>query len=69
MSSFLFKNLILLEATWKEARGGYEVLVEGDSHVEWFEGNYQDYEADRHRRLGPDADQPHRIKYKPLAKK
>jgi ATPase subunit of ABC transporter with duplicated ATPase domains len=39
---------------------------EGDSHVEWFEGNYQDYEADRHRRLGTDADQPHRIKYKPL---
>ena len=32
----------------------------------WFEGNFQDYEADRHRRLGTDADQPHRIKYKPL---
>jgi sulfate-transporting ATPase len=42
---------------------------EGDSHVEWFEGNYQDYEADRHRRLGTDADQPHRIKYKPLVRK
>jgi ATP-binding cassette ChvD family protein len=42
---------------------------EGDSHVEWFEGNYQDYEADRHRRLGADADQPHRIKYKPLVRK
>jgi sulfate-transporting ATPase len=42
---------------------------EGDSHVEWFEGNYQDYEADRHRRLGSDADQPHRIKYKPLVRK
>jgi sulfate-transporting ATPase len=41
---------------------------EGDSHVEWFEGNYQDYEADRHRRLGTDADQPHRIKYKPLVR-
>jgi energy-dependent translational throttle protein EttA len=39
---------------------------EGDSRVEWFEGNYQDYEADRHRRLGVEADQPHRIKYKPL---
>ena len=39
---------------------------EGDSHVEWFEGNYQDYEADRKRRLGAEADQPHRIKYKPL---
>jgi energy-dependent translational throttle protein EttA len=42
---------------------------EGDSHVEWFEGNYQDYEADRHRRLGAEADQPHRIKYKPLVRK
>ncbi|WP_374384944.1 energy-dependent translational throttle protein EttA [Dongia sp.] len=42
------------------------LAFEGDSHVEWFEGNYQDYEADRHRRLGTDADQPHRIKYKPL---
>ncbi len=42
---------------------------EGDSHVEWFEGNYQDYEADRHRRFGTDADQPHRIKYKPLVRK
>src|SRR5258705_5788129 len=44
------------------------LAFEGDSHVEWFEGNYQDYEADRHRRLGSDADQPHRIKYKPLAR-
>jgi hypothetical protein len=34
--------------------------------VVWFEGNYQDYEADRKRRLGAEADQPHRIKYKPL---
>jgi energy-dependent translational throttle protein EttA len=42
------------------------IAFEGESHVEWFEGNYQDYEADRHRRLGADADQPHRIKYKPL---
>jgi ATP-binding cassette ChvD family protein len=39
---------------------------EGDSHVEWFAGNYQDYEADRRRRLGAEADQPHRIKYRPL---
>ena len=42
------------------------LAFEGDSRVVWFEGNYQDYEADRHRRLGADADQPHRIKYKPL---
>ncbi len=42
------------------------LAFEGDSHVEWFEGNYEDYEKDRKRRLGVDADQPHRIKYKPL---
>jgi ATPase subunit of ABC transporter with duplicated ATPase domains len=40
------------------------LAFEGDSHVEWFEGNYQDYEADRHRRLGADADRPHRLKYR-----
>jgi ATP-binding cassette ChvD family protein len=42
------------------------LAFEGDSHVEWFPGNYQDYEADRKRRLGTAAEQPHRIKYKPL---
>ncbi len=42
------------------------LAFEGDSHVVWFEGNYEDYEADRHRRLGSDADNPHRLKYKKL---
>jgi ATP-binding cassette ChvD family protein len=42
------------------------LAFEGESHVEWFEGNYEEYEADRKRRLGADADQPHRIKFKPL---
>ena len=42
------------------------LAFEGDSHVEWFEGNYQDYEKDRKRRFGEEADQPHRIKYKKL---
>ncbi len=42
------------------------LAFEGDSHVEWFEGNYADYEADRRRRLGEAADQPRRIKYKAL---
>ena len=41
---------------------------EGDSKVVWFEGNYQDYEADRHRRLGSEADTPHRIKYRKLTR-
>jgi ATP-binding cassette ChvD family protein len=43
------------------------LAFEGDSHVEWYEGNFEDYEADRKRRLGADADQPHRIKYKKIA--
>ncbi len=42
------------------------LAFEGDSKVVWFEGNYAEYEADRRRRLGVDADQPHRIKYKPI---
>ena len=42
------------------------LAFEGDSHVEWFEGNFEDYEADKVRRLGADAANPHRIKYKPL---
>jgi ATP-binding cassette ChvD family protein len=42
------------------------LAFEGESEVVWFEGNYQDYEADRHRRLGAEADQPHRIKYRKL---
>ena len=44
------------------------LAFEGDSQVVWFEGNYADYEADRKRRLGTEADQPHRIKYKRLDK-
>lgn len=40
------------------------LAFEGESHVEWFEGNYQDYEVDRKRRMGGDVDQPHRIKYR-----
>ena len=40
------------------------LAFEGDSHVEWFEGNYEEYERDRRRRLGADADQPHRLRYR-----
>jgi len=42
------------------------LAFEGESQVTWFEGNYADYEEDRHRRLGTAADQPHRIRYRPL---
>jgi ATP-binding cassette ChvD family protein len=44
------------------------LAFEGDSEVVWFEGNYQDYEVDRKRRLGADADQPHRIRYRKLTR-
>ncbi len=44
------------------------LAFEGDSRVVWFEGNYQDYEADRRRRLGAEADRPHRIKYRKLTR-
>ncbi len=42
------------------------LAFEGDAQLRWFEGNYQDYEADRHARLGTDADQPHRMRYKKI---
>ncbi len=44
------------------------LAFEGDSHVEWFEGNFQAYEEDKRRRLGLDATEPHRIKYRPLTR-
>jgi energy-dependent translational throttle protein EttA len=61
--------LIISHDRWFLDRIATHILAfEGDSKVVWFEGNYQDYEADRHRRLGAEADQPHRIKYKPLTR-
>ena len=44
------------------------LAFEGDSHVEWFEGNFQDYEADKKRRLGKDSLIPHRMKYKKFSR-
>jgi ATP-binding cassette ChvD family protein len=44
------------------------LAFEGDSHVEWFQGNYEDYEVDLKRRKGIDADQPHRLRFKPLSR-
>ena len=44
------------------------LAFEGDSKVVWFEGNYEDYEADRKKRVGAQADTPHRIRYKPLTR-
>ncbi len=57
--------VIISHDRWFLDRVATHILAfEGDSHVEWFEGNYRMYEDDRRRRFGEDADQPHRIKYK-----
>ena len=59
--------MVISHDRWFLDRTATHILAfEGDSHVEWFEGNYEAYEEDRNRRLGDKADQPHRIKYKPL---
>ncbi len=59
--------MVISHDRWFLDRTATHILAfEGDSHVEWFEGNYEAYEEDRRKRLGDQADQPHRIKYKPL---
>ena len=61
-------SVIISHDRWFLDRVATHILAfEGDSKTVWFEGNYQEYEADRKRRLGKDADQPHRIKYRRLA--
>jgi ATP-binding cassette ChvD family protein len=61
--------VIITHDRWFLDRVATHILAfEGDSQVAWFEGNYADYEADRRRRLGAEADQPHRIRYKPLVR-
>ncbi len=67
--SFAGCAVVISHDRWFLDRIATHILAfEGDSGVVWFEGNYQDYEADRRRRLGAQADQPHRIRYKPLVR-
>jgi len=67
--SFAGCAVVISHDRWFLDRIATHILAfEGESKVEWFEGNYQDYEADRKRRLGAQADQPHRIHYKPLVR-
>jgi ATPase subunit of ABC transporter with duplicated ATPase domains len=69
LADFAGCAVIISHDRWFLDRLATHILAfEGDSHVEWFEGNYQAYEADRRRRLGAAADQPHRIKYRPLTR-
>jgi energy-dependent translational throttle protein EttA len=69
LEDFAGSAMIISHDRWFLDRIATHMLAfEGDSHVEWFEGNYQDYEADRKRRLGIDAETPHRIKYKRFAR-
>src|SRR4029078_1912446 len=61
--------VVISHDRWFLDRIATHVLAfEGDSQVVWFEGNYQDYEVDRKRRLGAAAEQPHRIKYRKLTR-
>jgi len=60
--------VVISHDRWFLDRVATHILAfEGDSQTTWFEGNYADYEADRHRRLGDEADQPHRLRYRPLS--
>ena len=61
--------VVISHDRWFLDRISTHVLAfEGDAVVRWFEGNFSDYEAERHKRLGSDADQPHRLRYKPLTR-
>ena len=69
ISEFAGCCVIISHDRWFLDRLATHILAfEGDSHVEWFEGNFQAYEEDKRRRLGADATEPHRIKYRPLAR-
>jgi sulfate-transporting ATPase len=61
--------VVISHDRWFLDRISTHVLAfEGDAVVRWFEGNFSDYEAERHKRLGTDADQPHRMRYKPITR-
>jgi ATP-binding cassette ChvD family protein len=69
LSDFAGCAVIISHDRWFLDRLATHILAfEGDSHVEWFEGNFQAYEEDKRRRLGAEATEPHRIKYRPLAR-
>ncbi|HEX2941675.1 MAG TPA: energy-dependent translational throttle protein EttA [Rhodopila sp.] len=69
LAEFAGCAVIISHDRWFLDRLATHILAfEGDAHVEWFEGNFQAYEEDKRRRLGAEATEPHRIKYRPLAR-
>ncbi|MEQ8665490.1 MAG: energy-dependent translational throttle protein EttA [Rhodospirillales bacterium] len=69
LAEFAGCAVVISHDRWFLDRLATHILAfEGDSHVEWFEGNFEEYEEDKKRRLGDDAVEPHRIKYKPLTR-
>jgi ATPase subunit of ABC transporter with duplicated ATPase domains len=69
LTEFAGCAVIISHDRWFLDRLATHILAfEGDSHVEWFEGNFEAYEEDKRRRLGAEATEPHRIKYRPLAR-
>ena len=69
LAEFAGCAVIISHDRWFLDRLATHILAfEGDSHVEWFEGNFQAYEEDKRRRLGADATEPHRVKYRPLSR-
>jgi ATP-binding cassette ChvD family protein len=69
LTEFAGCAVIISHDRWFLDRLATHILAfEGDSHVEWFEGNFQAYEEDKRRRLGADSTEPHRIKYRPLGR-
>ncbi len=69
LESFAGCAVVISHDRWFLDRLATHILAfEGDSHVEWFEGNFQEYEADKRRRLGPDSTEPSRIRYRPIAR-
>lgn len=69
LGNFAGCAVVVTHDRWFLDRLATHILAfEGDSHVEWFEGNFQEYEADKRRRLGPDSTEPGRIKYRPVVR-
>ena len=69
LGAFAGSAVVISHDRWFLDRLATHILsFEGDSHVEWFAGNFQDYEADKCRRLGAEAIEPHRLRYRPIAR-